>query len=260
MTLAILGRVPSGFILATDKTQGPPGMSTSDFPSEPEASRIFLSQERRLGALLWGAGSLGSHIFPEIAARIKYPEEVEKPSIHQIASRLAQFLSHRGRMEFSGLRPYLRPRIGFFLAGFETEGTVTARDWVWEMTEPFSPPRPVRTDRPDEPQYGFNWRGQELPMSRLILGYDPFLLDLLESELAIARERILPIFRRVELPISYSGMNMEQAMEMAAYMIHTTLALLHIQTYPRQWEWKIEMAIITPEGARWVLPQESQGS
>jgi hypothetical protein len=203
---------------------------------------------------------LGAHIFPEITTRIENPEEAGNPSIYQIAYNLARFLSHHGRQKFSGLRPYLRPRIGFFLAGFETDGEIIARDWVWEMTESLSPPRPVRTDRPDEPQYGFNWRGLEAWMTRLILGYDPLLLDLLESELAVTQEKLLPIFRRVELPISYSGMDLEQAAEMAAYMIYTTLGLLHIQSHPRQWRWEIEMAVITPEGARPVLPQEEQGS
>jgi hypothetical protein len=95
-------------------------------------------------------------------------------------------------------------------------------------------------------------------MTRLILGYDPHLLDRLEAELAIPQDRLLPLFREVEMPISYSSMDLEQAMEMAAYLINTTLSLLHLRSYPRRWEWQIEMAIVTPEGARRVLPQEPQ--
>ena len=52
-------------------------------------------------------------------------------------------------------------------------------------------------------------------MTRLILGYDPLLLDLLEEGIAINQERLIPIFRKVELPLSYSGMPMEQAIELA---------------------------------------------
>jgi len=260
MTLAVLGKVPSGFILATDRIEVPSKISVSDSFGEQGASKIFLSPERPLGALVWGAGGLGASTLSEIAARIENPEGAGQVPMHQIAHDLPRFLAQQSRRKFSTLRPYLRPRLGFFLAGFETEGEAVARDWVWEMTEPFSPPRPVRSDRPDEPPYGFNWRGQELWMTRLILGYDPFLLDLLESQLAIPRERLLPLFRKVEMPISYSGMDTEQAMQMAAYMIHTTLALLHLQTYPRNWKWEIEMAIITPQGARRVPSSESQGS
>jgi hypothetical protein len=83
-------------------------------------------------------------------------------------------------------------------------------------------------------------------------------LNRLEAELAIPQDRLLPLFREVEMPISYSSMDLEQAMEMAAYLINTTLSLLHLRSYPRRWEWQIEMAIVTPEGARRVLPQEPQ--
>jgi hypothetical protein len=91
-------------------------------------------------------------------------------------------------------------------------------------------------------------------MTRLILGYDPSLLDLLEREVAISQERLIPIFRKVELPLSYSGMSMEQAIELASWMIRATLGLLHLQSHPRKWGWEIEMAAITPQGADWVFP------
>jgi len=93
-------------------------------------------------------------------------------------------------------------------------------------------------------------------MTRLILGYDPTLLDLLEGAMALNREQLIFLFRKVELPLSYSAMPMEQAIELASWMIRTTLGLLHLQSYPRKWEWEIQAAIITPQEARWVLPQE----
>ena len=132
----------------------------------------------------------------------------------------------------------------------------TPSDWVWDMAEPFAHPRPLRTDRPGESHYGFNWRGLDLWMTRLFLGYDPALLRDLENEWAIPPDQALPLFRKVELPFSYSAMSVEQGMEVASFMIHTTLGLLHLQTYPRKWNWKIEMALVTPQGARWILGRE----
>lgn len=95
-------------------------------------------------------------------------------------------------------------------------------------------------------------------MTRMILGYDPLLLDLLEEGIAISQEQLIPIFRKVELPLSYSGMPMEQAIELASWMIQTTSGLLHLRGYPRKWEWEIEMATITPRGASPVSPREEK--
>ncbi len=95
-------------------------------------------------------------------------------------------------------------------------------------------------------------------MTRLILGYDPVLLDLLEGATAVSQDRLLFLFRKVEMPLSYSTMPMEQAIELASWMIRTTLGLLHLQSYPRKWEWAIEAATITPQGARWVLPRQEE--
>lgn len=258
MTLSVLGKVPTGFILACDRIQSPPGMSIPDPSREPAASRIFLSPERPLGILIWGAGSLGSDISAEIAAALGDQEKGQRPTIRQIAHNLAQSLAQKGQRKFADLLPYLRPRIGFFLAGFEAEdGPPT--DWAWDMNEAFSPPRSVRTDRPGEPQYGFNWRGLDLWLTRLLLGYDPSLLHRLGARLAVSEEQLLPLFREVELPFSYSGMDLEQATEMARFMIHTTLGLLHLQTYPRSFSWEIEMAIITPQGAFWASPPGAEG-
>ncbi|MDH7499522.1 MAG: hypothetical protein QHH30_03965 [candidate division NC10 bacterium] len=259
MTLAVLGRVSAGFILATDRIEVSPDPFRPDLSGEPSITRILLSRKRPLGVLFWGGGGLGASTFSEISGRFEDWAEKEGSPLRKIADDLARFLAQRALPSFSSLRPYLLPRTGFFLAGFETEGEAVARDWVWEMAEPFSPPRPGRAERPEEPRYGFNWRGdQEVWMTRLILGYDPALLGLLESHLSTSQERLVPLFRRVELPISYSSMDLEQAMNMAAYMINATLGLLHLLTFHRQWRWEIEMAIITPEEARRVMPQESQ--
>jgi hypothetical protein len=115
--------------------------------------------------------------------------------LDEVSLRLARLLSRWGRRKFLGLRPYLRPRVGFFLAGFETQRGLQGRDRVWDLSEPFSPPpRPVRVETPDTPQCGFNWRGQEIWMTRLILGYDPRLLELIRSQFSLPEEELLPLF------------------------------------------------------------------
>ena len=252
MTLAVLGRVAEGFILATDRIQES-AEKPSEFPSESAASSIFLSPSRPLGLLIWGAGSLGRDISSQVASWIEGRRGQGGQTTQQVAYGLSRSLLQKGRHRFAGLLPHLQPRIGFFLAGFDGDEGIPG-DWVWEMKGESLTPRPVRTGQLSEPQYGFNWRGEELWMTRLILGYDPVLLDLLESEAAISQERLIPIFRKVELPFSYSGMPMEQAIELASWMIQTTLGLLHLRSHPRKWGWEIEMAAITPEGARWVSP------
>jgi len=253
VTLAVLGKVAEGFILATDRILGSAEKPLAEFPSESAAGSIFLSPSRPLGLLTWGAGSLGRDISSEMASWIEGRRGREGQTTQQVAYGLSRSLVQKGRHRFAGLLPHLQPRVGFFLAGFDGDQGIPC-DWVWEMKGGSSPPRPVRTGQPAEPQYGFNWRGEELWMTRLILGYDPLLLDLLEGEIAISRERLIPIFRKVELPLSYSGMSMEQAIELASWMIRTTLNLLHLRSYPRKWGWEIEMATITPEGTRWVSP------
>jgi hypothetical protein len=257
MALAVLGRVAEGFLLATDRILGSTEEPSARFSPDSTASMIFLSSSRPLGLLIWGAGSLGRNVSSEIAAWIEGPRSQEGQRTQQVAYGLARSLTQKARHRFAGLLPHLRPRIGFFLAGFEGDEKIP-RDWVWEMKGEGRLPHPVRTGQPAEPQYGFNWRGEELWMTRLILGYDPTLLDLLEGAMALNREQLIFLFRKVELPLSYSAMPMEQAIELASWMIRTTLGLLHLQSYPRKWEWEIEAAIITPQGARWVLPQEGE--
>jgi len=257
MPLAVLGRVAEGFILATDRVLGSTEEPSARLSSESAASTILLSPSRPLGLLIWGAGSLGREMSSQVASWIEGPSDREGQTTQQVAYSLSRSLQQKARHRFAGLLPHLRPRIGFFLAGFEGDKGIP-RDWVWEMKGESSPPRPVRTGQPAEPEHGFNWRGEELWMTRLILGYDPMLLDLLEGGMAISQERLIPIFRKVELALSYSAMPMEQGIELASWMIRTTLGLLHLQSYPRKWEWEIEVATITPHGARWVSPRREE--
>lgn|GEM_PF-3529302 len=260
MTLAVLGKVPEGYVLATDRIHRGPDFAYPGPPSEVGGDAIFLWPRHPLGALVWGASALGPSAVSEIASLVEETPLEGESLLDEVSLRLARLLSRWGRRKFLGLRPYLRPRVGFFLAGFETQRGLQGRDRVWDLSEPFSPPRPVRVETPDTPQCGFNWRGQEIWMTRLILGYDPRLLELIRSQFSLPEEELLPLFRQVEMPISYSGMDMNRALEMAAFMIHTTLSLLRLQGLPGQWEWEIEMAVITPQGAQRVVstgPEET---
>ncbi len=258
MILGVLGKVPAGFVLACEGMDLAPETTTHLLPVAGGRRRIYLAEKRPLGLLFWGLEFVGSDISTETAARIQDWEEKASQPLSELVNSLARSLYERLKRIHSDGPPPFFPQIGFFMAGFEI-GQDLGRDWVWDMSPLFSPPRPVRSGRSDEPQYGFNWRGQmELWLTRLILGYDPTLLDLLKSDLGLAHERLISIVRKVEMAVSYSGMGLEQAMEFASFLIQTAQGLYRLHAPRRGWNPRIELATITPQGAHLILPKEKE--
>ena len=98
----------------------------------------------------------------------------------------------------------------------------------------------------------------ELWLTRLILGYDPTFLDMLQSDLGLAPQKLVSIARRVEMAVSYSGMGLEQAMEFASFLTQTAQGLYRLHAPRRGWKPGIEMATITSQGAHLISPRDNE--
>jgi hypothetical protein len=106
-----------------------------------------------------------------------------------------------------------------------------------------------------ETTFGSSWRGIEAPISRLYKGFDPYI------PLALANagveddviEQITDVIQDFQMQIVYPGMPVQDAINLAAYMLRTTIGYDFFQIGVPSCGGPLQLGVILPgEGFRWI--------
>src|SRR5207247_2294014 len=159
------------------------------------ATRLFRIGDWEIAAATWGTGNIGNRSTGGMVLDYAESLTAQPASIENAASGLRDFVGPLYDSAFASVAPEARPLLGFLLGGYSAGQSLPE---LWEVRFPQVPGKAERTQIVRQPEdFGANWRGIELPFTRLHFGYDPRLVERLVAlglEQAVV-EQTLPQFQ-----------------------------------------------------------------
>ena len=243
MSLAIVFKGPEGIVLAADSrvtltAQIPQSNMLLPAFYDNATKLLRVNGQNHVGAVTYGAGAIGeqeprtAHSFlPEFEEELKKEEEKSEDkgeqgkiallSVEKFASRLSDFFS---RQWDKRMPPnYNGPDMVFLIGGYD-EGEPYGR--VFEVAIPHK-----RTPQERSPGnlFGLTWGGQKEFVDRLMQGFDDNLPSLIQHSLQLSdpqRESLRNDLRNsLALPIPFQFLPLQDCVDLAIFLLRTTIAL-----------------------------------
>jgi 20S proteasome alpha/beta subunit len=257
MTITVCVLVPAGIVLAADSrqmTESPPGHWRVD---SDNADKIF-QLGPHLAASIHGQGFLypsGTESPRPIGAilRSATPNLSKRCTVKEAASLLHRKVTGdlKKHCNVTGLQ---QAGLAFHVAGYGPGQDIGE---LYRCDVPGGITLERRTN-----DAGMVWSGSRLIADRLILGYDPRMLELLAlSESQAQLEDILrQQCRKLQLHISFQTMPLQDAVDLAVLLVRTTIELQRLTNgivgapgHAATCGGAIDVAVLTPaEGFQWL--------
>lgn len=139
---------------------------------------------------------------------------------------------------------YAGPPITFIVGGYD-KGAAYGRIFLVDI--PYSP-EPVEQN-PGDTNFGMTWGGQLQIASRIIHGYDPAIPEILRSELELDDKKVGELLQKfkqkLEFSIPYQVLPLQDCVDLAAFMVQTTMDAQGLAIGLRGVGGPIDVAIIT---------------
>jgi hypothetical protein len=245
MTIVASVKVRDGLVLATDSMsqihQG--GQYRTSYAN---ARKLFQARDLPVGVMSYGLGNIGDISIEGLVREFCAELSANVKNVQTIADQLFAFIKTAYDLQFSDLSADDCPVIGFFVAGYGGSGPFA------EQSE-FVIPRDAQSIQvaPNN-VFGANWRGIELPFTRLYKGLDPRLIPQLQAK-GFTDPEIADLFAQVETPVIYDGMPVQDAINFAAYIVKTTIGVSTFEIGVPACGGPLQIAAILPsEGFRWI--------
>jgi hypothetical protein len=261
MSLGIVFKGPEGIVLAADSRVtltatltpiAPPGTTappTMLLPSTfDNATKLLkVKGQNYVGAVTYGAGAIGSteprtaHSFlPEFDARLAAGGRL---TVEEFATQLGAFFVEKWNTSGMPAHPADTEQMVFLVGGFDPDG-VYGR--LFEVHVPNQPTPAERMGGPGE--FGALWGGQRELVDRMIQGYDPRVLNLIQSELhppLVARTNLEEKLKQLAIAIPYQFLPLQDSIDLAIFLVRMTITLQTWQIGIRGVGGAIDVATIT---------------
>jgi len=256
MSLGVVIKGPEGVVLASDSrvtlTAEPKGRPPLPVNFDNATKLLsFSSPHNYVGAVTYGAAVIGlrtAHSFvPEFEVEL---EGKDRLSIYEYAVLLSNFFTEQWKQvmpdDFQG------PSMMIIVGGYDMSD---AYGKVYIIDIPRSP-EPIEQN-PGETNFGMTWGGQLQIASRIIHGFDPILIDIIQRELNLdqsKRDQLVRIFKdNLEFSIPYQVLPLQDCVDLANFMIKTTIDAQNLAIGLRGVGGPIDIAVITrTEGLRFI--------
>lgn len=261
MSLGIAIKGPEGIVLAADSrvtlfTQFPntpvPGQLTvipANFDNATKILSLNTPCTQYVGAVTYGLGAMMTpagprtmHSFiPEFEADLVASCGTQRVSVQDFADRLSGFFLTRWN-DLVGRSANPGEEI-FFLVGGYDEGAPYGRVFLFQV--PTQPSPKEQNARPGE--FGITWGGQHELVNRLLSGYDAELPSILAARLqpqefaAVMQE----LQARFAAAIPYQFLPLQDCVDLAAFLIRSTITFQRFRTTVRGVGGPVEVATIT---------------
>jgi hypothetical protein len=288
LTIAVSIKVGEGLVLAADSTSSF-FLEGSVVQSYHHARKLLQLEEYPVGLLTFGLGSLGGRNLESLVAEFERTlpaYETGAPyTIRDLADQLHRFILTKYEAVFPppaqaaepppaplaggptdpavdvpapepvapALPPDMRPGLGIVVGGY-SRGEFFSDEF--EMDLPRNGPQEVWPDTQEEQRFGVRWWGQTAPIERLYLGcdYRGFVEWCREGgvdETAIAAS-YAQLRDRIMWPIIYEGMPLQDAIDLAVYLVNVTIGHSRFAVGPPVCGGHIDVATITSRGFQWI--------
>ncbi len=253
MSLAIVFKGPEGIVLAADsrvtlmaQMQGGP-VFPATFDNTTKLLRV--NGQDYVGIVTYGLGVIGqqnprtAHSYiPEFEASIGR----KRLKVGEVAEKLGRFFKQRWEAE--GMpKPEQwigQPDMVFLLGGYD-EGEAYGR--VYETAIP-SRPNPKEWHTSD---FGPVWGGQQEFVGRLIHGYDPQLMSIVQKTLGLSQEQadlLSKELSRIQVKIPYQFLPLQDCINLSTLLVRTTMEMQSFYVGLRGVGGDIDVAAITKTG------------
>jgi len=266
MSLGIAFKGPEGIVLAadsrvtltTEKRQG--NSVTVQSSTFDNATKLFeVPGQRYVGVVTYGLGVLGSreprtaHSFvPELSAQLPS----ERLSVRGFAEALSSFFM--GQWQATMPDPWQGPDMTFLVGGYDEDAIYGS---VWQIDVP-SRPSPREWNR--GAAFGLTWGGQVEYVNRLIKGYDPSLPAIARECLALDDDQVRLLEQRLDeklvCRIPYQFLPLQDCVDLAVYLIRSTMELQRWTVGVRGVGGAIDVAIVTRTGGFQPVMRKTVGA
>jgi 20S proteasome alpha/beta subunit len=261
VSLGIVIKGPEGLVLAADSrvTLGAQTQQGQSLHVNFDNATKLLSFSRphdHVGAVTYGQAAIGlrtAYSFaPEFEAKL--PEK-DRLTVEDYARRLSVFFMDQWKKgmpeDFGG------PNMNFIVGGFD-EGDPYGRAYLVEI-----PRKPEPEECNPHPGFGITWGGQREFVNRLVQGYDPQALDIVQKVLNIQPDQLQALreaLASLSMPIPLQAMPLQDCVDLAIFFIRTTINAQNLTVGIRGVGGPIDVAIITRRaGLRFIQRKQILG-
>ena len=264
MSIAVAVKVNDGLVLASDSTVvihgGPPGQPPTVLKTYDHGRKLADIKDYPIGTLTWGISTIGSRTIESLISEYEFTlpsarDPVAKGfQVRSVAENLKAFLRQRYEAEHGPLVPQAAgrlPSLGILVSGY-SDGAYFPEQYLFDF--PAIPELQVRHPNKanGEPEFGVDWFGLNDTISRLIKGADPRLAPILVERLKMPSEEVWRLLSQFEYRIALEGMPLQDAIDLAVYLIETTIGRHRFVIGAPFCGGAIDIAVITPQGFTWV--------
>jgi hypothetical protein len=266
MSLGVVIKGPEGLVLATDsritlqaqKRGNPPLPVNFDNATKLLA---FSGPHTHVGAVTYGAAVIGSrtaHSFiPEFELELEKEGQSGRLEIHEYSKALSDFFLK----QWKSVTPdnYDGPDMTFIVGGYDA-GAAYGKVFLFEI-----PGKPDPESRHQgENEFGMTWGGQLEVASRLIHGIDPQVPLIIRETVGMAdtqvEELVATLRSRLQFPIPYRVLPLQDCVDLATFLIRSTIIAQDLAVAVRGVGGPIDVAIITRiEGLKYVQKKRIHG-
>lgn len=268
MSLGIAFKGPEGVVLAADSrvtlmaqlSTSVPGQTMLAPATYDNATKLLkVKGQDYVGAVTFGIGAIGMQAprtvhsyLPEFEAAL-VAENCSRLTVEEFASKLGDFFL----AQWNAVMPNVTPReqIVFFVGGIDPDAPYGR---VFELHIP-SAPKPKEWFQSAN-DFGAIWGGQREFVDRLVQGYDGRTLDIIKAELNVspdAENRLTARLRELTVPIPYQFLPLQDSIDLAIFLIRTTITLQTWQIGVRGVGGAIDVATITRTGGFHAVQQKA---
>ena len=264
MSLGVVVKGPEGIVLAADtritlNAQGP-GLQSPLLVNFDNATKLlsFGSPHNWVGAVTYGDATIGSRTAHSFVPELEPTLGCTRLTVLEYAEKLSAFFLQRWQDAGMPANVPANGGMNFIVGGFGAEAPYGE---VFLFNIPRSPdPGP----RNEGTNFGMTWGGQLEIASRLIHGYDPRILRLIQSELNVPSDKAEEFRQKagpaLEYRIPYDVLPLQDCVDLAAFLIRTTITAQNFAIAVRGVGGSIEVAAITrTEGLKWVQKKDLHG-
>jgi len=268
MTIAISVKVHDGVVLAADSAStlfSENGAVSHVYNNASKVFNLYKCNDKKpnglpIGIMTYGLGGIGNSSISTLIKdfRNSLMDDGDQwsfnPEDYQVKKVVDDFKTFIFDQNY---KPFFKeitntPHLGFVIAGYSSKAAL-AEEWRIEIVNgECSEPVPIRKNE----EAGIAWGGENRAVVRLILGYDPFLPNILKdmgiNEVDVEKS-IKFIQSKTEIHIIPPAMPIQDAIDVARFLAETTIMFTHFLPQAPTVGGPIDIATITKhEGFKWV--------
>ena len=264
MSLVVVIKGTEGVVLAADSRltftdQQMPGR-TVNFDNGTKLLTFRNPKHRWVAAATYGHAAIGSRSVHSFMSELEQFISTRHPNngrllVHQYADEMRQFFHDRWRTEYDPTMQY--DGMWFIVGGYDAGET-------YGSCYLFNVPNDTAVQLwSSGNQFTIRWGGQTEIVSRIILGYDPGLIQGLgasgkldQAQIAEVANALLPL----EYRIPYGVLPLQDCVDLAAFLIRATMSVHNFANVFRGVGGMVEVAaIMRDEGLIWVQRKQLHG-